>query len=347
MTRIHVIHENDAWVPPLRDAFAAIGAHQEWFLDRGLLDLTRPPPEGVFYNRMSASSHTRGHTFAPEYAGAVIEWLERHGRVVVNGRRALQLELSKVAQYQALAAFGIPTPPTVRRGGQANIAAAAERIGFPLILKHNRAGKGLGVQLVRSEAALGEARRAHRWPMRTRTPSPRDGIWLVQRYIATPEPFITRAEFVGGRFLYAVRVDTSEGFELCPADACAIPEVRPALPSRRARSSASSRASTHPLIARMEAFLVANGIGVGAIEFITDAAGAPSPTTSTPTPTTMPRPSGGRVCRRRSRWRGTWRRCCRARRGRRNVLPAPCAGRAGAWSGSAGPTARSDHTGSG
>ena len=51
-----------------------------------------PPPEGVFYNRMSASSHTRGHTYAPEYAAAVIEWLERHGRTVVNGRRALQLD---------------------------------------------------------------------------------------------------------------------------------------------------------------------------------------------------------------------------------------------------------------
>ena len=102
MSQVHVIHENDAWVVPLRAAFAGLGTpFQEWFLDTGLIDLTRPPPEGVFYNRMSASSHTRGHTYAPEYAGAVIEWLERHGRTVVNGRRALQLELSKVAQYQA------------------------------------------------------------------------------------------------------------------------------------------------------------------------------------------------------------------------------------------------------
>ena len=42
----------------------------------------------------------------------------------------------------------------------------------------------------------------------------------MQRYIRAPEPFITRVEFVGGRFLYAVRVDTSQGFELCPADQC-------------------------------------------------------------------------------------------------------------------------------
>lgn len=273
MSRIHVIHENAAWVVPLRAAFEAIGApYEEWFLDTGILDLTRPPPEGVFYNRMSASSHTRGHIHAPEYAGAVIEWLERHGRVVVNGRRALQLELSKVAQYQALAAHGIPTPETIAVVGPQHIPAAAAKLGFPVILKHNRAGKGLGVRLVNSEAGLAqalEALTADSDPFA----QPRDGVWLVQRYIAAPEPFITRAEFIGGRFLYAVRVDTSEGFELCPADACQVGEGEfcPAVaPGEKFRILDGF---THPLIHRMEAFLTANGIGVGAIEFITDREG--------------------------------------------------------------------------
>jgi hypothetical protein len=273
VTKVHVIHENDAWVVPLRDAFTGLGTPaEEWFLDTGLLDLTRPPPEGVFYNRMSASSHTRGHVHAPEYAGAVIEWLERHGRVVVNGRRALQLELSKVAQYQALALHGIPTPETIAVVGTQHIAAAAARLGFPVILKHNRAGKGLGVRLVRSPAALEEAL-ALLAASDDPHAQPRDGIWLVQRYIEAPEPFITRAEFIGGRFLYAVRVDTSEGFELCPADACqldegaACPAVAPGDKFRVIEGFA------HPLLHRMEAFLTANGIGVGAIEFITDRAG--------------------------------------------------------------------------
>lgn len=273
VTKVHVIHENDAWVEPLRAAFDALGTpYEEWFLDTGLLDLTRPPPAGVFYNRMSASSHTRGHLYAPEYTGAVIEVLERHNRPLVNGRRALQLELSKVAQYQALATHGIPTPATIAVVGRQNIPDAAAKLGYPVILKHNRAGKGLGVRLVHSEAALREALalldmngdpEAH----------PRDGIWLVQRYIEAPEPFITRAEFVGGRFLYAVRVDTSEGFELCPADVCAIGEgaVCPAVAPTHKFSI--QEGFTHPLIHRMEAFLIANGIGVGAIEFITDRKG--------------------------------------------------------------------------
>jgi hypothetical protein len=274
ISKVFVIHENDAWVEPLRREFAALGTpYEEWFLDRGLLDLRRAPPEGVFYNRMSASSHTRGHTWAPEYAAAVIEMLERHGRTVVNGRRALQLELSKVAQYEALAAHGIPTPETIAVVGRENISAAAKQLGYPLILKHNRAGKGLGVQLVLSDAGLADALAA----LEANTDPhahPRDGIWLVQRYIRAPEPFITRAEFVGGRFLYAVRVDTSQGFELCPADACQV-VLGATCPATVAPEDKFRVVEDfdHPLLPRFESFLAANGIGVGAIEFVTDAAG--------------------------------------------------------------------------
>lgn len=273
MTKVHVIHENDAWVAPLRTAFIVLGTPFEaWFLDRGVLDLSRPPPAGVFYNRMSASSHTRGHIYAPEYAGALIEVLERHNSTLVNGRRALQLELSKVAQYEALSVHGIPVPATLAVIGRENIPEAAARLGYPLILKHNRAGKGLGVRLVRSEAGLREAlalldmtddSEAH----------PRDGIWLVQRYIEAAEPCITRAEFVGGRFLYAVRVDTSEGFELCPADACTIDEGAACPAVAPTQKFSILDGFQHPLIHRMEAFLLANNIGVGAIEFITDTHG--------------------------------------------------------------------------
>jgi Carbamoyl-phosphate synthase L chain, ATP binding domain len=273
MSQVFIIHENEAWIEPLCREFATLGTpHGEWFLDRGLLDLTAPPPAGIFYNRMSASSHTRGHQYAPEYAGAVIEWLERHGRTVVNGRRALQLEVSKVAQYQALSAFGIPTPPTIAVVGTEAIPQAAARLGFPLILKHNRAGKGLGVRLVLSEEGLAEAL-AQIAGSNDEHAQPRDGIWLVQRYIRAPEPFITRAEFVGGKFLYAVRVDTSEGFELCPADVCQVPTGAACPAVAPPAKFQVIEGFNHPLIGRWEAFLQTNGIGVGAIEFATDAEG--------------------------------------------------------------------------
>src|SRR6185437_13919465 len=222
MAKIYVVHENDTWVEPLRAAFAERNLpYEEWFLDRGTLDLGSMPPEGVFYNRMSASSHTRDHRYAAEYTGAVLAWLETHGRRVINNGRALQLEISKVAQYTALSSYGIRTPRTIAAVGNDEILAAARRLfesqnGGAFITKHNRAGKGLGVRLFHSVAALEEHVASEHFE-----PSV-DGIMLLQQYIRAPEPFITRVEFVGGKFLYAVRVDTSLGFELCPADVCQV-----------------------------------------------------------------------------------------------------------------------------
>src|SRR3546814_3909800 len=100
MPKIHVLHENPDWLPPLAAALDRTGAPwDEWFLVEHAFDLSTPPPEGIFYNRMSASSHTRGHRFSPELTAATLSWLPQYGRRVVNGPGALDLELNKVRQY--------------------------------------------------------------------------------------------------------------------------------------------------------------------------------------------------------------------------------------------------------
>ena len=274
--KIYVLHENDAWVEPLRAAFAELNLpFEEWFLDEGLVDLSSPPPDGVFYNRMSASSHTRGHTYAPELTAAVLRWLEAHGRRVVNDSRALRLEISKVQQYALLEAHGIRTPRTIAAVGRAKIVEAARRMPGAFITKHNRAGKGLGVKLFQSVEAL-EAHVAS-----DAFEESRDGITLIQEYIRAPQPFITRVEFVGGEFLYAVRVDTTLGFELCPADVCQVGDAFcPVGESAPATAPVSAGARFRivkgfqsPLIAKYKRLLAENGIGIAGVEFIEDAQG--------------------------------------------------------------------------
>jgi hypothetical protein len=271
MTHIYVIHENAAWLAPLAEALDRQGfPWHDWFLDRGVFDLSQPPPEGVFYNRMSASSHTRDHRYAAELTAAVLAWLERHGRRVVNGSRALDLEISKARQYAALETAGIRTPDTVLvAGGELLVAAARRRFaGGPFILKPNRGGKGLGVRLFHTaEALAGYLDGSDYEP-------PVDGLHLLQQYVRAPVPLITRAEFVGGRFMYAVEVDTSEGFELCPADVCAVGDAScPAGEEPRAKFTIIGDIDAD-LKRRYEAFLAANDIGVAGIEFIADSAGA-------------------------------------------------------------------------
>ena len=93
--KVYVIHENDAWVAPLRAAFAERDLpYAEWFLDEGTLNLADAPPAGVFYNRMSASSHTRDHRYAAEYTGCVLAWLERNGRRLARNIHHLLAEES-------------------------------------------------------------------------------------------------------------------------------------------------------------------------------------------------------------------------------------------------------------
>jgi hypothetical protein len=220
MPKVYVIHENAEWMTPLRAALDARNVpFEEWHMASGRIDLSETPPDGVFYNRMSASSHTRGHRFAPEFTGNVLAWLEAHGRRVINGSRALELEVSKVKQYLALNAAGVPTPRTIAAVGEDAMREAVRTIEPPFIFKPNRGGKGLGVQLFQSAAEAEAQIDAGAF-----ADAP-DGTMLVQQYIAPAEPFIVRNEFVGGRLVYAVRVDTSDGFLLCPADVCAIPEA--------------------------------------------------------------------------------------------------------------------------
>jgi hypothetical protein len=117
--RIFVIHENDEWLPPLRQAFEALGApYEEWFLDELALDLGAVPPDGIFFSRMSASNYTRGHRHATQSTDVVLRWLEWHGRRVINGSSVLRLEMSKAAQHMLLAAAGLHTPHTVVAVGQ-------------------------------------------------------------------------------------------------------------------------------------------------------------------------------------------------------------------------------------
>lgn len=265
MNKIIVLHENNDWVAPLASALDRRSARYAlWHMSQGRLDLSSSPPEGVYYARMSASAHTRGHRYAPEYTAAVLAWIEAHGRRVVNGSRALRLELSKAHQYQALAQFGIRTPRTVVAADTESLVAAAGQFDGPVIVKPNRAGKGLGVRLFSDSRHLAADVKAGRLDGSV------DGLMLVQEYVEAPEPYITRMEFIGGKFFYAVRVDTSEGFELCPADACEIEPAFCATSESAGKKFEILGRFENPDLPAYESLLAANEVEIAGIEFIRD-----------------------------------------------------------------------------
>lgn len=297
---IYIIHENPEWIPPFKEAFDRAGVEfREIFLTQGGINLDSIPPNGVFWSRLSASSHTRDNAFSKEYGRALLAWLESYGRCVINGSSVLELEVSKVKQALLLESFfksqgvDFKTPKTLAVFGKTDLINAARSFAKnlgnkPFITKHNQGGKGLGVRLFENIEEFRDYVESSDFEL------PIDGITLLQEYVESREAFITRCEFIGGKFHYAVRVDTSNGaFELCPADACQIDSSgdssgdskaestkRPALAGAACEVGAGDKFSlrkeidsTSPIVRCLEQFLAVHNIAVAGIEFIESVSG--------------------------------------------------------------------------
>lgn len=304
---IYIIHENPEWIPPFKEAFDRAGVRfSEILLTQGGITLDSIPPNGVFWSRLSASSHTRDNAFSKEYGRALLAWLESYGRKVINGSSVLELEVSKVKQALLLESFfksqgvDFKTPKTLAVFGKTDLINAASSFAKnlnnkPFITKHNQGGKGLGVRLFENIEEFRDYVDSSEFEL------PIDGITLLQEYVESREAFITRCEFIGGKFHYAVRVDTSNGaFELCPADACQIDSLdskvdskvdssgdskaestkRPALAGAACEVGAGDKFSLRKeidsksaIVRCLEQFLALHNIAVAGIEFIESVSG--------------------------------------------------------------------------
>jgi hypothetical protein len=234
---LHVLYENPTWLPSLEAALRRRRVpYALHFIDGGTLDLSESPQAGVFLNRMSPSSHTRGHQGGVRFLSEYLGHLEAHGCCVLNGAQAFALEMSKV-------------------------------VGLPFITKHNQGGKGLGVRLFHDFGAFDSYVSGSDFEE-----SP-DGITLLQRYIEPADPFITRVELVGGVFQYAIRSSTEDGFELCPTVECQPGDTQcPAVDTGKF-SLREDLTASDPLVRRYAALMRAFHVDIAGIEFVEDREG--------------------------------------------------------------------------
>ena len=255
---VHVIHDNPEWIPPFATALETRGIEVvEWLLPDTTIDLSQEPPQGLYWSRLSASSHTRTDPHVKEYGRALLAWLEAGGRTVLNGAHVYELEVSKVLQHRRLETRGFSVPRTVAALGAAGLADAVRTLDPPFITKHNQGGKGLGVRRFDDHDAF------RAYVEGAEFEDAADGITLLQELLIATEPAITRAEFVGGEFVCAVRVDTSQGgFELCPAEACAVPSAEPMF---RLRPEVTAE---DPLIRRFTSLLADLGVEIAGVEYM-------------------------------------------------------------------------------
>ncbi len=265
---IYVLYENPDWLPPLTKA---LEEHELpyacLFTNGGAIDISATPEQGVYINRMSPSSHTRGHQNGVQYMKEYLSVLESYSIPVINGSQSFSFELSKVRQHAALESFGIRTPKTIAVVGTDGLIEAAKKMEPPFITKHNQGGKGLGVQLFQSHAAFVQHIQEFGF-----TSSP-DNINLIHQYIKPAQPFITRVEIVNGQFQYAIRSSTKNGFELCPANVCTVEDAFCPVEGSTGESKFQLRddiTADHPLVQAYIQFCLHYEIDVAGIEFIED-----------------------------------------------------------------------------
>ena len=252
-----ILYEHPAWFEPL---FAALDARGVSYRAIRLTDHSFDPadrsiPAPVVLSRVAMSGFLRNPEHGIFYAQSLLAHWRANGARVLNGPDVLAVDCSKARQLSLIAGLGLAVPATRVVHRREEILAAAEGMAFPLLLKANVGGAGAGIVRYDDRAALEEAVAARFLPESV------DGVLLIQDYVPARGGTILRMETLGGRFLYAIEIDTGGSFDLCPADAC--------VAGKPVRMVAVEPAPE--LIEAAERIAQAVGLDVGGVEVVIDA----------------------------------------------------------------------------
>ncbi len=255
-----IIYEHPSWFVPLFAALDRRGVSYETqhLSDHGFDPADPEAPAPVVLSRVAMSSFLREPEHGIFYAEALFAHWAACGARVINGAEVIALDRSKARQLALIAGLGLGTPRTRVVHRAADLPAAAASIGFPLVVKANIGGSGAGIVRYHSPDELAASVAA-----RT-VPDSVDRVLLVQEYVPARAGVVTRLETLGGKFLYAIDIESPEGsFDLCPADACEI--------ARGPGTIRMTRADPAPgLIDAAERIARAAGLDVGGIEVMID-----------------------------------------------------------------------------
>ena len=259
MPALAIVHEHPHWFRPLFQKlqergvdFIAIELAAHGFV----IDET-PPPAPLVFNRLAMSAFLRQREHPLFYAQALYAHWESLGAEVINGSRALALDLSKARQLSLIRQLGLGLPRTRVVHRACDALPASEGLRFPLLVKANIGGAGAGIMRFDDPEALAEAVACGGLPTSV------DGVLLVQEFVPALHRQVIRIETLGGRFLYAIALNSDSGsFDLCPADVCL---------ADKPSVTVAAYAPCAQTIAEAEAIARAAQLDVGGIELVVDA----------------------------------------------------------------------------
>jgi glutathione synthase/RimK-type ligase-like ATP-grasp enzyme len=253
-----VLYEHPKWFEPL---FAALERHGIAYealrlSDHGFDPGVREAPAPVVLSRVAMSSFLREREHGIFYAEALFDHWAGAGARVLNGVATIAIDSSKARQLSLISRFGYAIPETRVVHRREDLLRATEGMRWPLMVKANIGGSGAGIVRYGSRDELAGSMEDGSVPESV------DSVLLVQDYVPARGGTITRVETLGGRFLYAIEVETGgDSFDLCPADACAV-----------SRGPIRMQAVTPPpeLVEAAERIAQAAGLDVGGVEYLVD-----------------------------------------------------------------------------
>ncbi|MDQ3483203.1 MAG: alpha-L-glutamate ligase [Pseudomonadota bacterium] len=208
-------------------------------------------------SRVAMSDFLREPQHPIFYAAALLDHWRRRGATVLNGADAIAIDSSKARQLSLISDLGLAIPETRVVHRAEDLLRASEGMAFPLLVKPNIGGSGSGIVRYSSRSELEQS--IHQGNV----PRSIDEVLLLQDYVPARGGTILRIETLGGRFLYALEVESGGSFDLCPADACI------AQPGRAAISMRSVEPSPE-IVRAAEVIAGAAALDVGGVELVID-----------------------------------------------------------------------------
>jgi len=253
-----VLYEHPKWFEPLFASLERNGIAFEAIRlsDHGFDPAVREAPAPVVLSRVAMSSFLREREHGIFYAEALFDHWTGAGARVLNGAGTIAIDSSKARQLSLIARLGYQVPDTRVVHRREDLLSAAEGMRWPLMVKANIGGSGAGIVRYADRAEL------ERSIADGTAPDSVDSVLLVQDYIPARGGVITRVETLGGKFLYAIEVETGgDSFDLCPADACAA-----------SRGPIRMNAVRPPpeLVEAAERIARGAGLDVGGVEYLID-----------------------------------------------------------------------------
>ncbi len=255
-----ILYEHPTWFAPL---FAALERHGVAYQPIKLSDHSFDPassaiPAPVVLSRVAMSSFLRESEHGIFYAEALLAHWAANGARVLNGADTIAVDSSKARQLSLISKLGYRVPETRIVHRRQDLLAAGKTMSWPLLVKANIGGSGAGIVRYGSEAELAAS------IAEGSVPESVDSVLLVQDYVPARDGTIVRVETLGGKFLYAIEVESGgDSFDLCPADACL------AQPGRTAVRM-TGVTPTPELVEAAERIAPAARLDVGGVEYLID-----------------------------------------------------------------------------